>query len=104
MMLLMLAAALALTAAADANQRTSPPTTTSAKAGPPAARPKPKADPVICNWEVITGSNFTRRVCMTQDQWVEMTRQSQDFDRTLEAQGGLAGLPPSNQSSGSRTR
>jgi hypothetical protein len=52
---------------------------------------------VICKKEEITGSRFTKRVCMTRSAWDDQQRRTEDFERrlgetpTAHSGGGLSG-------------
>jgi NAD dependent epimerase/dehydratase family enzyme len=52
-------------------------------------------DKEICKREQVTGSNFTKRICMTQEEW-EMVRQRteqamEDINKTRRSQSGCSG-------------
>ena len=77
-------AALALLAL-DSAPAASPPTTVS-----PATVEAPKMvggvtdpDRVICRKEALTGSRFTKRVCMTNAQWQYQEKQTEILERRL---------------------
>lgn len=119
---LILAATLALIAANDAPQtavsQTAAPQSagSSTAASPPQAPPaqaaqaakpakgakpaKPPVDPdkEVCRDEPLTGSRFTRHVCMTQGQWDEAEKGSRQMMNFLDSQagrtGGVGGTPP----------
>ncbi len=40
-------------------------------------------DKVICKRQVITGSRFEKRVCMTRAEWGEQARKTEEFERRL---------------------
>jgi cytochrome c5 len=97
---LILAAALTLVAANDASHTAAaPPTMPAASAGQqaaaaqtaPAAKPKDDPDKVVCRDEEVTGSRFTRRVCMTKNDWDTREKQSHELMNALDQQSGRAG-------------
>jgi hypothetical protein len=93
-------AALALLALDAAPAGTGAPPTTVRPAvvtAAPKEDPVADADKVTCRKEAITGSRFTKRICMTKAQWDEQERQTEDFERRLgehpnaPMNGGLSG-------------
>ncbi len=89
---LILATALSLLAAdagpaTDSGQTaaTAPPAATSASQKSDADDP----DKVICKREVVTGSRFSKRVCMTRGEWGEQARRTEDMARRLGENAGL---------------
>jgi hypothetical protein len=94
---LILAAALSL-AALDATPANAPPTPVApAVVSAPKADDSSDLDKVICKKEEITGSRFTKRVCMTRSAWDDQQRRTEDFERrlgetpTAHSGGGLSG-------------
>ena len=89
-MMIVLAMAAAMAAGSDGAQAPAP-----APAPPPAqaaGKPAPDPDKVICREEEVTGSKFTRRVCMTKANWEAQSRDAERFERRLnEVQ---TGAPP----------
>jgi hypothetical protein len=90
---LVLAAALTMMAANDASHAVAAPPTPAASAAPPAPAANPKDDPdkVVCREEQVTGSRFTRRVCMTKSDWDDREKQSHELMNALDQQSGVAG-------------
>ncbi len=94
---LILAAALSI-AALDATPANAPPTSV-APATVTASKADEANDPdkVICKKEEITGSRFTKRVCMTRSAWDDQQRRTEDFERrlgettTAHSGGGMSG-------------
>jgi hypothetical protein len=92
---LVLAAALTMLAANDAsNPAAAPPPKPAASAAPsaPAAKPADDPDKVVCREEPVTGSRFTRRICMTKAEWDDHEKQSHDLMNHLDQQSGAAGV------------
>jgi len=54
-------------------------------------------DRMICKNEALTGSRFTKRICMTHAEWAEQQRKTEDFERRLgeapsaHSGGGMSG-------------
>jgi hypothetical protein len=55
------------------------------------AKPADDPDKMICRDEPITGSRFTRRVCMTKSQWDQLTAEAARMRRQTEETTGLGG-------------
>lgn len=86
MSFLVFALAVALSDAAPAAQ---PASETPAATAP--AAPAPKAPEMVCKREAVTGTRFTKKICMTKD---EADQQRQHDRQMLEKiQGGMRGIP-----------
>ena len=89
-MMIVLAMAAAMAAGSDESPAPAPaPAAAPTKA---ADKPAPDLDKIICRQEEVTGSKFTRRVCMTKADWDAQSRDAERFERRLrEVQ---TGAPP----------
>ncbi len=87
-MMIVLAMAAAMAGAPDGSQAPAP----APGPAPAAARPADDRDRIVCRQEEVTGSKFTRRVCMTKGQWDEQSRDAERFERRMnEIQMGTGG-------------
>ena len=80
--------------ALDSTAPTSQPEAALAKpAGAQDAAAAPDPNKRICRGQVVTGSRFERRICMTRSDWVEFDRRQQqeleDFKRRMNENVGL---------------
>lgn len=82
----------------DAAPATAPPAPAPAAAvgsRKPADAPEP-GKKVVCRAQVVTGSRFMRRICMTRAEWVDYDRLQQqeadDFKRRMNAVNGLPSM------------
>ena len=83
----MLGALMAILAAATATLDSAPATPTPETSPAPAAKSKAVRDPnkVICRAQPITGSRFTRDVCLTRQQWDEQNARSEQMMRNFNS-------------------
>jgi hypothetical protein len=49
-------------------------------------------DKLECRTEPVTGSRFTRRVCMTQSQWSDMARNAERVERQRNEHVQMGGI------------
>ena len=96
---LIIAAALSLVAL-DSTPAASQPGTTVAPAtvkGAKATDSDTDPDKVICKTEALTGSRFSKRICMSRSSWDEQQKQTEVFERRMNQTatrmggGGMSG-------------
>jgi hypothetical protein len=94
---LLFVTALSLLAAADAGQTTSQPAPTAQASHQADKSGNDDPDRLICHNQAITGSRFTKRICMKRSDWSEQERRTEEQTRTFGSSAALnAGMatPP----------
>ncbi len=87
---------MAATVAAGGGPPPTPPPNAPAAAAPSAktnSTPSPDPDRVVCRDEALTGSRFTKRICLPQSEWNQMAQQADRVARMRNehVQGGGIG-------------